>query len=80
MDNSGSGDMQRSRRDTDEEGIEDYLTPELDYNYGWETDAPVIVKRQITMGTIKLSIRDVPQQQITYCESLSTTLAAPNEK
>ena len=80
MDNSGSGDMQRSRRDTDEEGIEDYLTPELDYNYGWENDAPVTVKRQITMGTIKLSIRDVPQQQITYCESLSTTLAAPNEK
>ena len=75
-----SGDMQIDRRDTDEEGIEDYLTPEMDYNYGWENDVPVIVKRQLTMGTIKLSIRDVPQQQIIYCESLSTTLAAPSEK
>ena len=76
----GSGDMKRRRRDTDEESIEDYLIPEVDYNYGWENDAPVIVERQITTETIKLSIRDVPQQPITYCELLSISLAAPSEK
>ena len=76
----GSGVMKRRRRDTDEESIEDYLISEVDDNYGWENDAPVIVERQITMETIKLSIRDVPQQPITYCESLSISLAAPSEK
>ena len=76
----GSGDMKRRRRDTDEEGIEDYLIPEVNDNYGWENDAPVIVERQITMEAIKLSVRDVPQQPVTYCESLSISLAAPSEK